>query len=82
MFLKLWCRLTVDGREHLPASGAFILAPTHRSIIDTPVNRADMPDADFSRWVRPGQIGDAIVFLLSDAAEAVTGALIPIVGRV
>jgi 1-acyl-sn-glycerol-3-phosphate acyltransferase len=36
-FLKVWCRLTVDGREHLPASGPFILAPTHRSIIDSPV---------------------------------------------
>ena len=52
------------------------------SIIDTPPNRADMPKAEFDRWVRPEQIGDAIVFLLSDAAQAVTGALIPIVGRV
>jgi len=52
------------------------------SVIDTPPNRADMPDADFARWVRPEQIGDAIVFLLSDRAQAITGALIPIVGRV
>ena len=52
------------------------------SIIDTPPNRADMPDAAFDKWVRPEQIGDAIVFLLSDAAQAITGALIPIVGRV
>ena len=52
------------------------------SIIDTPPNRADMPNADFTKWVRPEQIGDAIVFLLSDRAEAITGALIPIVGRV
>ena len=52
------------------------------SIIDTPPNRADMPDADFARWVRPEQIGDAIVFLLSDRAQAITGALIPVVGRV
>jgi 1-acyl-sn-glycerol-3-phosphate acyltransferase len=37
VFLKLWCRLTVDGRENLPASGPFILAPSHRSVIDTPV---------------------------------------------
>jgi 1-acyl-sn-glycerol-3-phosphate acyltransferase len=37
VFLKGWCRLTVDGREHLPASGPYILAPSHRSIIDTPV---------------------------------------------
>lgn len=52
------------------------------SVIDTPPNRADMPDADFTRWVRPEQIGDAIVFLLSDRAQAITGALIPVVGRV
>jgi NAD(P)-dependent dehydrogenase (short-subunit alcohol dehydrogenase family) len=52
------------------------------SVIDTPPNRADMPDADFARWVRPEQIGDAVVFLLSDRAQAITGALIPVVGRV
>jgi NAD(P)-dependent dehydrogenase (short-subunit alcohol dehydrogenase family) len=51
------------------------------SMIDTPVNRADMPDADFSRWVKPEQIADLIVFLLSDRARAITGALIPIAGR-
>ena len=52
------------------------------SIIDTPANRADMPDADVSRWVQPEQVADLIVFLLSDRASAITGALIPIVGRV
>jgi len=52
------------------------------SIIDTPANRADMPKADFSRWVQPKAIADVIVFLLSDAASAVTGALIPVSGRV
>ncbi|KFN51370.1 SDR family oxidoreductase [Arenimonas composti] len=52
------------------------------SIIDTPANRADMPDADFGKWVRPEQIADAIVFLLSERASAITGALIPITGRV
>jgi NAD(P)-dependent dehydrogenase (short-subunit alcohol dehydrogenase family) len=52
------------------------------SIIDTPANRADMPDADFGRWVQPRQIADVIVFLLSDKASAITGALIPVSGRV
>ncbi len=52
------------------------------SIIDTPANRTDMPEADHSRWVRPEQISDLIVFLLSDHASAITGALIPIGGRV
>jgi len=52
------------------------------STIDTPANRADMPNADFSRWVAPRAIADVIVFLLSDQARAVTGALIPVSGRV
>ena len=52
------------------------------STIDTPANRADMPKADFSRWVTPQAIADVIVFLLSEQARAVTGALIPVSGRV
>jgi NAD(P)-dependent dehydrogenase (short-subunit alcohol dehydrogenase family) len=51
------------------------------SVIDTPANRAAMPKADFARWVQPQQIAELIVFLLSDRASAITGALIPIVGR-
>jgi NAD(P)-dependent dehydrogenase (short-subunit alcohol dehydrogenase family) len=52
------------------------------STIDTAANRRDMPDADFSRWVTPQQIAEAIVFLLSDEARAITGAAIPVAGRV
>lgn len=37
VFCRVWCRMSIEGRENLPASGPFILAPTHRSIIDTPV---------------------------------------------
>ncbi|HWU79469.1 MAG TPA: SDR family oxidoreductase, partial [Caulobacter sp.] len=52
------------------------------SIIDTPVNRADMPDADFATWVSPEELAAVILFLASSEASAVTGALLPVVGRV
>lgn len=52
------------------------------SVIDTPANRASMPDADHSAWVSPQALADVVVFLLSDRASAVTGALIPVTGRV
>jgi NAD(P)-dependent dehydrogenase (short-subunit alcohol dehydrogenase family) len=48
------------------------------SIIDTPTNRADMPDADFTKWVTPGAIAEVIAFLASDGARAISGALIPV----
>src|SRR5262249_33955065 len=74
-------RLTEALSEELKDRGITVNALLP-SIIDTAPNRADMPNAAFDKWVRPEQIGDAIVFLLSDAAQAITGALIPIVGRV
>jgi len=52
------------------------------SIIDTPVNRADMPKANFDHWVRPIDLAAVILFLASDEAKAVTGALIPVTGGV
>jgi NAD(P)-dependent dehydrogenase (short-subunit alcohol dehydrogenase family) len=52
------------------------------SIIDTPANRASMPKADFGKWVTPQELADVILFLVSDAASAITGALLPVSGRV
>jgi NAD(P)-dependent dehydrogenase (short-subunit alcohol dehydrogenase family) len=52
------------------------------STLDTPRNRLDMPKADFTRWVKPAEAAEVIAFLVSDAASAVTGALIPVAGRV
>jgi len=49
--------------------------------IDTPQNRKDMPNADFSKWVAPEAIADAMLFLASDAARAVSGASLPVYGR-
>ena len=51
------------------------------STIDTDANRASMPKADFAKWVRPLELAEVILFLASDAASAVTGALIPVAGR-
>ena len=52
------------------------------SIIDTAANRASMPKAEFSKWVTPKELADVILFLASDAASAITGALLPVNGRV
>jgi NAD(P)-dependent dehydrogenase (short-subunit alcohol dehydrogenase family) len=52
------------------------------SIIDTPANRASMPKAEFKKWVTPQELADVMLFLASDAASAVTGALLPVSGRV
>jgi NAD(P)-dependent dehydrogenase (short-subunit alcohol dehydrogenase family) len=52
------------------------------SIIDTPANRADMPKADFASWVRPEELAAVMLFLASEEASAVTGALLPVTGRV
>jgi NAD(P)-dependent dehydrogenase (short-subunit alcohol dehydrogenase family) len=50
-------------------------------IIDTPANRDQMPDADFSRWVAPQQIAELLLFLASEAGGNLNGAAIPIYGR-
>jgi len=51
------------------------------SVIDTPENRAAMPDADPGRWVSPDALAEVIAFLASDGARAINGAAIPVVGR-
>jgi NAD(P)-dependent dehydrogenase (short-subunit alcohol dehydrogenase family) len=51
------------------------------STIDTPQNRAAMPNADASRWVTPASIAGVVRFLLSDAARDVSGSAIPVYGK-
>jgi NAD(P)-dependent dehydrogenase (short-subunit alcohol dehydrogenase family) len=74
-------RLTEALAEELKDKGVNVNAVLP-SILDTAVNRADMPSADFTRWVAPAALADVVVFLASDGARAITGASIPVLGRV
>jgi NAD(P)-dependent dehydrogenase (short-subunit alcohol dehydrogenase family) len=51
------------------------------SVIDTPANRADQPDADHSKWVQPGEIARVVRHLVSDDAAVTSGGAIPVYGR-
>jgi NAD(P)-dependent dehydrogenase (short-subunit alcohol dehydrogenase family) len=51
------------------------------SVIDTPANRASMPDADHAKWVPPAQIAAVIRFLGSEDSAAISGAAVPVYGR-
>lgn len=51
------------------------------STIDTPDNRASMPQADFSKWVKPEDIAQVILFLVSDSSSVTSGAVVPVYGR-
>ena len=48
------------------------------SVIDTPANRAAMPDADRSKWVQPAAIAKVVRFLVSEESGPTTGASIPV----
>lgn len=73
-------KLTESLAEELKDSGVRVNAvlPT---IIDTPQNRQDMPDADFTRWVSPDELAEIILFLASVEAAALNGALVRVAGR-
>ncbi len=74
-------RLTESLAEELKGDDVTVNAVLP-SIIDTPTNRADMPDADPAAWVAPADLAEVILFLASEEARAMTGALVPVVGRV
>jgi NAD(P)-dependent dehydrogenase (short-subunit alcohol dehydrogenase family) len=74
-------RLTEGLADELKLKGVTVNAVLP-SIIDTATNRRDMPTADFSRWVAPADLAAVMLFLVSDEAKAITGALIPVSGRV
>ena len=73
--------LTQSLAEELKADGVTVNAVLP-SILDTPTNRADMPKADFASWVAPQDLAVVMLFLASEEARAVTGALVPVTGRV
>jgi NAD(P)-dependent dehydrogenase (short-subunit alcohol dehydrogenase family) len=74
-------KLTESLAEELKDEGVRVNAvlPT---IIDTPANRAAMPQADFSHWLAPAALEKVIAFLLSDESAAITGACLKASGRV
>jgi NAD(P)-dependent dehydrogenase (short-subunit alcohol dehydrogenase family) len=55
-----------------------VIAP---SIIDTPANRAAMPKSDFTRWPKPNDVAEAILWLASPENRLTSGAVLPVFGR-
>jgi len=72
-------RLTEAMAQELRGSGINVNAVAP-SILDTPGNRAAMPDANPANWVALGDLGAVIGFLASEQARAIHGAVIPVVG--
>lgn len=74
-------RLTEGLAEELKSTSVTVNAVLP-SILDTEQNRKDMPDADPAKWVRPSDLARVMLFLASPESRAITGALIPVTGRV
>jgi NAD(P)-dependent dehydrogenase (short-subunit alcohol dehydrogenase family) len=74
-------RLTEGLAEELKSTSVTVNAVLP-SILDTEPNRKDMPDADPTKWVQPSDLARVMLFLASPASRAITGALIPVTGRV
>ena len=72
--------LTLSLADELSGSSIWVNAIVP-SIIDTPDNRAAMPDASFDAWPKPEQIADTIAFLASPQNTVTRGALVPVYGR-
>ena len=74
-------RLTEALAEELKSTSVTVNAVLP-SILDTPQNRTDMPGADPAKWVQPSDLAEIMLFLASPASRAMTGALVPVTGRV
>src|SRR5207245_1327190 len=73
----LWASVHLAGRFAVAPIRVNAVAP---SVLDTPANRAAMPDADPRRWVAPADLAEIIVFLASPANRVTRGAVIPVYG--
>lgn len=74
-------RLTEALAEELKSTSVTVNAVLP-SILDTDQNRRDMPDADPAKWVAPADLARIMLFLASPESRAITGALVPVTGRV
>lgn len=74
-------RLTESLAEELKDTAVTVNAVLP-SILDTDQNRRDMPDADPAKWVAPADLARVMLFLASPESRAMTGALVPVTGRV
>ncbi|MFY9735346.1 MAG: SDR family NAD(P)-dependent oxidoreductase [Rhodoplanes sp.] len=72
--------LTVALAEEVVKEGVLVNAVAP-SIMDTPVNRRDMPKADFSAWPKVAEVASTILFLASPANTVTRGAIVPVYGK-
>jgi NAD(P)-dependent dehydrogenase (short-subunit alcohol dehydrogenase family) len=72
--------ITQSLSAEVASEGIFVNAVVP-SIIDTPANRAAMPDADFAKWPKPTELAETIAFLASPTNVLTSGALVPVYGR-
>ena len=70
-------RITETLAEELEGSDIRVNAISP-SIIDTPINRLEMPNADPSSWTKPEEIAEVISFLCSESSSCISGAIIPV----
>jgi NAD(P)-dependent dehydrogenase (short-subunit alcohol dehydrogenase family) len=72
--------LTVSLAEELRGEGIWVNAVVP-STMDTPVNRASMPNADHASWPKVDEVAETIAFLASPQNKSTRGALVPVYGR-